>query len=768
VIQYQLTKKALAMSIACTLVLGLTPSFDGVVYAADADSTQQTNDTNNDQSQKTNEQQKKTAETLKNAQSATPQSAASAEQNENYQFPAMTVEAPRPEWEDKLSPGTVSIVYPDQFKGEQKSLPDLLERVPGVHIRLINGTGQYTVATVRGSTSAQVGIFVDGVLTKLGGDAATDLSMIPMENVARIEVYRGYIPARFAGTWLGGVINIVTKKPQKTGGSFSQGMSSYGGYQGSLNVNFPLGDGSFLLGVNRDQSQGDFTYDNLIYKDSVAHGLDDSGYPVQRNRQNNAYQNTDVLLKWQDANWQVKYNWKRNFRELPTLLAWSSAVYVDIPSRRQAYGSIQTDQNNLLIGRRQTTGNLDWGWQFNYLDQDKNYWNPTTTSSATFAKWSHYQSKRFGGSLDGSFKAGDNNLLELMANYSREELHIDGSNLSYRTDMKNYYVQTLADLQLQDTITLNQARDFWMTPSVRWNYSDGMGKAPGSSNLYWVKEVEKIGGSKVTWQNALKKQLNAHTTLLGTYGTYYRFPNLYEIVGDGATILPSSKYGPPGAEHGTQWDFGVQWQGKMLDAKSELSLTYFGRHSENMMQLYRQGLTYWSYLNVGAGQVHGVELEDKLHWERWDLDLSATYMKTKYLNATVPAATGFGWATNGELGQPFKDIPEWEGLVRLTYRFPGDRLTAFSELRYVDRTYFENYGTVAKPDREWQSSLTTVGLGFKYKLAKDKKLTVGVNDLFNKSPGMFMYDEKGIDGSVSNLFYPIQGRTYYATVQWDF
>ncbi|MBP2660799.1 MAG: TonB-dependent receptor plug, partial [Firmicutes bacterium] len=110
---HKLKKKSLTMSIACALALTVTPSFYSCAYGAESDSEQH---------------------------------------DETYQLPPVTVEAPRPEWESKLSPGTVSIVRPEDFKGEQKTLPELLKRVPGIHIREVTGTGQYTVVSVRGST----------------------------------------------------------------------------------------------------------------------------------------------------------------------------------------------------------------------------------------------------------------------------------------------------------------------------------------------------------------------------------------------------------------------------------------------------------------------------------------------------------------------------------------------------------------------------------------------------------------------------------------
>ena len=186
-----------------------------------------------------------------------------------FELDGITVEAARPDWETKLSPGSVTVIRPDEYKGEQKTLPDLMRKVPGVHVREVNGKGQYTTVTVRGSTAAQVGVFIDGVLSNLGGDSAVDLSTIPVANVERIEVYRGYIPARFAGTFIGGVINIVTKKPEKADVSLEIGKSSYGGRKGALEITAPLGSGSLMVGANYESSDGDFKYENYAAERKV-------------------------------------------------------------------------------------------------------------------------------------------------------------------------------------------------------------------------------------------------------------------------------------------------------------------------------------------------------------------------------------------------------------------------------------------------------------------------------------------------------------------
>ena len=90
------------------------------------------------------------------------------------------------------------------------------------------------MASVRGSTSSQVAVYVDGVLMNLGSEAAVDLSSIPVDDVERIEVYRGYVPAQFGAQSMGGVINVVTKNPRKPQTALSLGVGSFGRFKGTL------------------------------------------------------------------------------------------------------------------------------------------------------------------------------------------------------------------------------------------------------------------------------------------------------------------------------------------------------------------------------------------------------------------------------------------------------------------------------------------------------------------------------------------------------
>ncbi|EIW16254.1 MULTISPECIES: TonB-dependent receptor domain-containing protein [Pelosinus] len=889
------------------------------------------------------------------------------EQQTDYDLPALTVEAKRPEWESKLSPGTVTIIRPEDYKGEQKSLPDLLKDVPGVHVREVNGKGQYTTVSVRGSTAAQVGLFVDGVLFNLGGDAAADISTIPIKNVERIEVYRGYIPARFGGTFMGGVINIVTKRPTKENITASIGQRSYGGYIGSLQVDAPLGSGSLMVGINREQSEGDFKYKNYASDEQVAayasqieqrknslttvadqgiatfnnvdtrsgyetvatkqtlsdaqaeyyrnnpeewvkfatealpggqtalyeaeyQALYDYGYqrlitskiytgdssanpngiisdvkgyaqtyyrelyndmsinisyaeiaadPAKyldvyanyvakintefwqpdgtmmqslmadiekyeklkaelgdgtRWRRYNDYKNTDAIVKWQDDHWTVKGAWKEIDRHLPQQL-WDTPgmEFAGISSGRDADAHGETGRSvnmdkkqkittkELQVGRRDNVGNLEWGWSANYLDSNKSYRNNSRWFKdlsyywkIPFREWSRYDSDRWGGMLDGTYKAGDNHLIEFMVNYSDEKMHIAGSMVTDGTNpdtvrYRTFYKQKMFNAQVQDTIALGKGGDLWLTPSIRYNSSTTFGSSPleGDYQHKWNQQAEETQ-SKTTWQLALKKQVNDNFALRATGGTYFRLLNLYEIAGDGAGILPAPRSDLNGnlislfplPEEGKQWDVSALWDGRTLGADSKLQLTYFGRNAKNLLQLWRYGYDYWSYSNSAEGRARGVEMQANLKWDKWDLDLAATYTDTK---ARIKNDSPTGTNTYRNAKQAY--APEWEGSLRLGYR-PDNRTLLFSEVKYLGEMFTES--TKVNSSNQWygQDALTTIGLGAKYKFYQGLEVIVGVNDVFNKGPKLKAYNNLQSEGY--NVAFPIQGRTYYATMSYTF
>ena len=112
----------------------------------------------------TNETDSMRTEDVKNQNSEVlPMEEYSGSMKDGYTLQPVIVEAQRPEWENQLSPGTVSVINVPKYEGEQKTFADLLETVPGVYIdRLFGGgKGHYTTVRIRGSSASQVSIYMD-------------------------------------------------------------------------------------------------------------------------------------------------------------------------------------------------------------------------------------------------------------------------------------------------------------------------------------------------------------------------------------------------------------------------------------------------------------------------------------------------------------------------------------------------------------------------------------------------------------------------------
>jgi len=368
-------------------------------------------------------------------------------------FRVNVVDFLRPQWEQELSIGAVNVIIPDDYRSEQKKLPEYLDMVPGLHVERRGGDGQYSTVTMRGSTSAQVTIYVDGVPQNLGVDGAIDLSLIPVSNVARIEIYRGYVPARFSGAPIGGVINIVTKKPQGFAFNISAGLKSFSGKNADATFTAPLFGGSFLFGFHHDRSDGNFGYEYkapvMDFGDGAAIEYPGCGIisPCDRTRKSNSYKNTDILLKWQNENWYSKFAWKETSRfypnetNKPTSLGVESATDIDVDQGQYMhftrYRYQKADQYDLLLGRRQSWGNLDWGLEANYMKQDKYYdmldfkWRPDLFSwnyvNRPGLAWNTYGTGRYGINFDGSYKLGERQMFEFRTDYFNEKLEMDGN-----------------------------------------------------------------------------------------------------------------------------------------------------------------------------------------------------------------------------------------------------------------------------------------------------------------------------------------------------
>jgi outer membrane cobalamin receptor len=175
---------------------------------------------------------------------------------------------------------TVTIVDLDR-PGAPGDLADLLAGIAGLQVRRYGGLGSEALPSIRGSTSAQVQVLVDGLPLADAQDGGVDLSRLPLARFASAEIYRGYVPARFGGGGGAGAVNLVTRRGAG-GGGLRLGAGSFGEASARGEHMLNLRGGALTLGLLLHARRTDNAFGYRDHNQTFAN-LDDDRDAVRRN-----------------------------------------------------------------------------------------------------------------------------------------------------------------------------------------------------------------------------------------------------------------------------------------------------------------------------------------------------------------------------------------------------------------------------------------------------------------------------------------------------
>jgi iron complex outermembrane receptor protein len=120
----------------------------------------------------------------------------------------------RPRGEVARDPtASATVIEAERFAGEAKGVAELVATAPGVAVSEYGGLGQLSTVSIRGSTASGVLVLLDGLPLNTAAGGGVDLSTIPRPWISRIEVARGAEGAHFGVGALGGIVNVVTRRP---------------------------------------------------------------------------------------------------------------------------------------------------------------------------------------------------------------------------------------------------------------------------------------------------------------------------------------------------------------------------------------------------------------------------------------------------------------------------------------------------------------------------------------------------------------------------
>src|ERR1700674_4045767 len=211
----------------------------------------------------------------------------SALSNSEAETEGIVVSATRIETPVNEIGSSVTIITDEEIaRNQRRSLPDVLQTVPGLNVVQTGGPGGKTSVFMRGSNSNHTKVLIDGVdANDPSQDGVFDFGQVLTADIAQVEVLRGPQSSLYGSDALGGVINIETKK--------GEGPPRFTGM---------LEGGSFDTFNQSASASGSISRFN--YSFNVAHFLVDDTpvtpldlLPPGRKRINDSYENTTLSTR---------------------------------------------------------------------------------------------------------------------------------------------------------------------------------------------------------------------------------------------------------------------------------------------------------------------------------------------------------------------------------------------------------------------------------------------------------------------------------------
>jgi iron complex outermembrane receptor protein len=218
----------------------------------------------------------------------------------------------------------VTVIEGKDLEQRFTSIPEVLSETVGVQVSRFGGLGDFSAISIRGSSSEQVLIYLDGILLNEAQGGGVNLGTIPMSNIESIEIYRGSSPILFGQTGIGGIVNIKTKSAR--GKKVFSARAQYGSYDTyRLDALFSDKPGrlDYMLGVNYTISKNNFKF--LNDNGTQFNPSDD----VFMERQNNQFESFNLVGRigydfTKDTRLSLYHNFLQTDKGVPGLGAFQS------------------------------------------------------------------------------------------------------------------------------------------------------------------------------------------------------------------------------------------------------------------------------------------------------------------------------------------------------------------------------------------------------------------------------------------------------------
>lgn len=598
-----------------------------------------------------------------------------------YQLDPMVVSATKtPVPLSHLTSAVEVITAEDLQRRNVKTVDQALRLSQSLAVFSNGGPGTNTSVRIRGGTSDQTLVFIDGAIMNSGTIGEFNFANLTTDNIEKIEILRGAQSMLWGSDAIGGVINITTKRGKGT--PKASGFSEYGSFN-SIREGVGLagdhGPVDFSFSLSRWDIQG---FSNINYRRGA----------VERDAHRNWTGSTQLGVALpKDGRLSFNFRWMDGDVDLDSSstfggpfdvfklkstnqeFIYSGVYYQPITEWWNQQLTVSRSDNKLdtqagTLQKSVTTGIVSPASTFN---------NSKITTQNNRIEWQQ------------NFQVLDPLLLTLGYQYRQQQ----GKNESSSGFPKKTLAMNAGFAQLQ----LNLFERFFATAGFRQD----------STNTFGDATTYRVTGGYLLKETGTK--------IRSSYATGFRAPDINEL------FFPN--FGNPELkpEKSQSFDVGVDQQ--FWGSRAKLSVGYFWNRFRQLITTANDPVgcapfTTFGFCaqNVGSARSQGWEVnghmvlaEELPYMKLLDVGGQYTYTNTRDLNT----------------GDRLPRWPVHQGSVVVTYK-PLDPLTATTTFRYVGKRFNTTGNQQSLPD------FYVINLAASYDITPSLQGYVRVENLLDK------------------------------------
>ncbi|MDD4899478.1 MAG: TonB-dependent receptor [Candidatus Omnitrophica bacterium] len=451
-----------------------------------------------------------------------------------------------------------------------KDLSEVLTEKAAIDIIDYGGIGGQKTIRMRGSTSSQVLVLMDGRPLNSPRDGTVDLSSIPVENVERMEVVYGPTSNLYGSSAMGGTVNIITKTPPKE----------------KQETHFTTSAGTFKTYLER-----------LVHGGRVGR----FGYLVSGGYESSAGFRTNTAFNSKDFNTKLEYdpNEQNN-------ILFSGGFLKNLQGVPGPVNNPDVDDK-----QRNLKNYLDLAWSFK-LDK---------TTELTSKIYNNYDRIEFmPNRMDSVFDTG--------AGKSIHATQTRGINLQLAKELfeRNRFVGGLSYIGNFNDSTETAKHKY----NIKAAYFDDQFDLTKKIKLSLGVRVDDYSnfGTQASPSFTFLYKFNDNNKLHSVISRSFRAPTFNDLYwpNDGFTRgNPNLK-----PEKGSTAELGFE---SRLNKYYQASLTYYRSNYDELINWAPESadpLAIWSPTNIGSAVIQGVELEQQINLTNYfEIGLGYTYLLAK-------------------------------------------------------------------------------------------------------------------------------------------